>query len=272
MTENSINFDEIIIQHKVKGTYHFSPGNKAGSSIGYDDGFNFLIPIYWTFWGITGNDNDGNMEVIDEAIENDDFSSCARIGSLSGHLIMCEQLIANKYDPLFVCDDYSADLEYVMSALTEDGCPLSEEGGKPRQNVLYIHELEIEENLQNQGLGSRIIQELPYICRDLLHVAPKILAYFPSPTNRDWKKDDKRAFALRSMAVNRINNQAKYPNLVTPNYSFTEDEINIIMGRRNSDSTYPEELKNTRLISFYQRNGFQEVADSRLYYQRTKLK
>lgn len=41
----------------------------------------------------------------------------------------------------------------------------------------------------------------------------------------------------------------------------------MVMGRRNSDSGYPENLKNRDEWDIFERAGFEEAGDSRLLYK-----
>lgn len=50
-------------------------------------------------------------------------------------------------------------------------------------------------------------------------------------------------------------------------YQFTEDELNMVMGRRHSESSYPEKAKDRKEYEFYEANGFEEIGDSRLLYK-----
>lgn len=46
-----------------------------------------------------------------------------------------------------------------------------------------------------------------------------------------------------------------------------EDELKLIMGRRHSGSSYPEEAKDCKEYAFYESNGFEEAGNSRLLYK-----
>jgi hypothetical protein len=135
--------------------------------------------------------------------------------------------------------------------------------------------------LQREGLGSRILQELPCLCRKLLHVMPDILTYYPAPLECDWHQASETEVALRKTASERVaksitpssdvNEDDSNIISIANKYQFSDDEIKMIMGRRYSDSSYPEALKNQGLIDFYRNNGFQELGDTRLLYAYTKI-
>lgn len=269
-------FDDIIVQQDCSNRIHFSPSNEPRDNSNYDYTSTYLIPFYWTFWGVPYDADD----IFCDALDNGNYNDCTKIGTLAGHLILCNQMIRAGYDPLTVCDDESADLEYVMSALTDEGGPLNEWTGEPSLDVLYIDELIIEEPLRQQELGSRILQEVPFLCRELLHVLPDIISYYPAPTQRGWRQESEREVALRSIAMDRVakatlpddvQHEGNISNVFADRYRFSDDEIKMIMGRRHSGSSYPEALKNERLISFYQKNGLQELGDTRLLYAYTEM-
>ncbi|ATW28201.1 helix-turn-helix domain-containing protein [Candidatus Formimonas warabiya] len=277
MTNKTFSYSNIIVQQHSSDTAHFSPDNEPRDSFSFDYTSTYLVPVHWTFWGVPHDADD----IFYDALDNGNYADCTKIGVLSGQLILCKQMIANGYDPLTVCDDESADLEYVMSALVDQGGPLNEWTGEPLLDIFYIHELTIEESLQRQGLGSRILQELPCLCRELLHVVPDILTYYPAPTERNWHTESEREVALRNIAVERVAKAITPDHNVNQNtsntisfadkYRFSDDETKMIMGCRHSGSSYPEVLKNIRLIAFYQKNGFQELGDTRLLYAYTEM-
>jgi excisionase family DNA binding protein len=178
-------FSDIIIFHHCPDAFHFSPDSEPRSSYSFDYTSTYIVPVNWTFWGVPHERDD----ILFSALEEGDYTECVQLGILAGRLILCEQMIADSYDPLIVCDDDSADMGYVMSELIDEGGPLNEITGEPLQNVLYIEELEIEDELQGQGIGSRILQELPSACLELLHVMPDILAYYAVNVEQDQTEE-----------------------------------------------------------------------------------
>jgi GNAT superfamily N-acetyltransferase len=65
-----------------------------------------------------------------------------------------------------------------MATLTGEGGPLNDLDGDSMQDALDIDELIVEEPQRRKGIGTRFIQELPYLCKRLLHLEPDILAYY----------------------------------------------------------------------------------------------
>lgn len=201
------------------------------------------------------------------------MEKATKVASVFGWMILCRDIIYNEYQPLEICDDENGDLEYAISALQDVGGPLTDDSGDSTQNVFYIHEIEME---------ARIINELPYLLRNFLHVEPEIPAYYPSPMESDWEAENaERDFALRAYAMNQVarhldaiglntnvaDNHGKKVVQFTGDYHFSEDEIKMVMGRRNSGSGYPENLKNRDEWDLFERAGFEEADNSRLLYK-----
>lgn len=51
---------------------------------------------------------------------------------------------------------------------------------------------------------------------------------------------------------------------------FSDDELNIIIGRRRAGKSYPESAKDLKEFEFYEANGFIEAGDSRLLYKQVE--
>lgn len=170
-----------------------------------------------------------------------------------------------------------------MSALSDIEGPLNSDNGEPYQDVYYIHELNMLPSYDDKLLKNKIIDELPKIIISLLHVSPEIIAYYPSPLEYERDPDElARKKALNLFAAQKIEAATKRMNLNNDDisednkiinfgdrYPFSDDEINIIMGRRHSGSSYPEEVKDKSKFAFYEANGFIEAGDSRLLYRYT---
>ena len=210
------------------------------------------------------------------------YNKVIKIGELFGCLILCKQMIKDGYDPLDECDGESADLEYTVSALQDEKGPLNYENGDPEQDVYYIRELKMEKGYDDILLKNSIIEKLPYLIFYFLHVAPDILAFYPEPLQYEFNKEtEEKHNMLRNIAAAKINlstghydnDEQKDKNVIdiSSNYHLTEDEINIIMNKRNSDSSYPEEAKNKKEFTFYKANGFKEMGKSRLLYKKLNV-
>ena len=172
--EVQLPFSDIIIGPHRNDYARFSTSAAIGAF--HDDLYPapYLIPLSYNLWGVLPEREDTVYDVID----TEDFSSCVHLGVVAGHLILCTQMIADGYDPWQVCDDESADLAHVMFYLRGDGGPLNDLTGEPLQNVFYVDELAITEEWRGKGVGTRVLQELPYLVRKLNHIGPDILTYY----------------------------------------------------------------------------------------------
>ena len=230
MAKKTFAYNSIIVQKHNTEVCHFAPNLKPRDSWNANYPMTYLIPIDWTFWGIPEVCPDKDWGgIFTSALDMGDYSGCIKLGTLSGHLLLCKQMIVDGHRPMIVCDDESADLGCVMTILADQEGPLNEWTGEPLLDVLYIDELTIEESLQRQGLGSRLLQELPSICRDLLHVFPSILVYYPEYADDDQEDDP----------------------------DGQDDKDN------NSHHSHKE---NEGLIEFYQKNGFKKLLQGELLY------
>lgn len=155
------------------------------------------------------------------------------------------------------------------------------ESKEPRR---YWSDLKIK--LKNEGNESydKIVQ-LKMIAavrkKSILHVRPELLAYYPAPLEHSPDMNiEERYETLQHIAVQKLDtafsivdednfNKKSSSNVVKfgDAYQFTEDELNLVMRRRHSGSSYPEEAKDRNEYVFYEENGFKEVGDSRLLYK-----
>lgn len=204
-----------------------------------------------------------------------------KIGSVFGCLVLCREILDQGEDPYRICDDVDADLEYMMSALVEDAGPMNPFKGDPYQDVFYIHTIEFETGYQNLRLKKRIVKEIPDILLSLENVRPTVLAYYPSPLE-DQEEDEayqEKSRILSALACDKVeariphglNDASEEPDSKRVKrfgqyYRFTDDEVNIVLGRRNSYSYYEETRKNLPEFHFFESCGFQEIGDSRLLF------
>ena len=267
-----VEFELIIASSTQKKDYIFEASEFSGD--GFDCHTSYIIPISITYKGVPANLTD---EELDEMFSGN-VKKYPIIATMDAWLILCKQIIDEGENPYVICDDTSGDLEYVMSALSEGKGPLNKENGNPYQNLLYIHELFVEKEYRRQGLGSRILSELPYTIANNFYNKPEIIAYFVAPTSYDWKDENQlvRENAVRYIANDRVSHyfdnildkKSDDDNIInfSSYYPLTDDDINMYIGRRHSGSSYPEELKNPVFLTFYEANGFIEAGNSRVYY------
>ena len=274
--DKKIEFESISASCSFDNNYLFNLSNEHSY---YDCTDSCVIWNNITFYGIPFNLTDEQMDNIYDG----DYHDAIKIGELFGCMILCKHILNEGYDPVEICDNVAGDLEYAMSALSDIEGPLNSDNGEPYQDVYYIHELNMLPSYDDKLLKNKIIDELPKIIISLLHVSPEIIAYYPSPLEYERDPDElARKKALNLFAAQKIEAATKRMNLNNDDisednkiinfgdrYPFSDDEINIIMGRRHSGSSYPEEVKDKSKFAFYEANGFIEAGDSRLLYRYT---
>lgn len=270
MSEN-IKFKSICADYSVKNSIIFDIDDDYNYN--YDCVDTCLIWNCINFYGIPFGLSDNQIE----GIYDGDYQEVVKIGKMRGCLILCKQMIEEGWDPLEVCDESSGDLEYTISALSDEDGPLNMETGDPEQNVFYIHELQIEAEYDDELLKGRIIDELPGLIFSFLHVAPDILAFYPAPL--EYTPDpvvEERYQILQDIAAQKIDSvidsisKKQHGSNVfqfADAYRFSEDELKFVTRRRYSGSSYPDEAKDLKEYSFYQANGFEEAGNSRLLYK-----
>ena len=235
-------FTDIYVKQYSQEITGFSPFDAPRTPPYCEFSAAYLVPVQWVFWGVPADDT---AAFVESAILGD-FSSCARIGTLHGNLLLCKQMIADGYSPLTICETESDDLVDALDTLFAEEGPLNEATGDPYQNVFYIGELNINESLRDIGLGSRILQELPRLCANLLHVIPDILVYYPDA------KDDFRAEvefdAFSDLDITddhqpkweyRIDGRTEYSG------SVKDTAINVTSADNDSNAKYPADGTST---------------------------
>lgn len=183
-SEKECEKDELIFA-ECEGTWalDFSTISEPGDSH-WDDPESYILPVRWIFYN-AGTEQD----TVDEAFEGD-YTNCKKVGTLYGRLILCRELIQDGWDPEVFCDDENADLGYLMHGLKGKHGPLNVCNGGFDESVLYIYELDFAEELKWNALASRILQELPWLCKRHLHVFPEIVSYI---RNKNISREQEKA-------------------------------------------------------------------------------
>lgn len=116
------------------------------------------------------------------------------VGSVSGMLVLGreiellipDQMAEQAHDNYLnlICDDMSADLGYVVSALLEDDGPLCLINTIFGIDHFYIDEISVSD----PDLLSVILAELPKMIFTHMHSFPDILSYYPMPLPHEQQK------------------------------------------------------------------------------------
>jgi len=229
--------------------------------------------IVWCTVDLYGVPSDLSEEQEND-IYNGNYENADNIGTLRGCLILCKQILDDDEDVYIVCDDTSGDLEFVMSALQEDSGPLSKKTDDEYRDVFYIEELILKKKYNTKKLNVSILNSISDIMFSLYHVYPNILCYYPRPLpfEEDMTKKIKKDMAViaaheimeRELGDTQLNN-SEYQ------LALDEEQINYILGRRNSNDAYPETAKDKDIWGLYEKAGFIEVGNSRLLYKSVSL-
>ncbi|MCR4443252.1 MAG: hypothetical protein NUV48_14050 [Peptococcaceae bacterium] len=233
------------------------------------DGINDLVDdcLVWTditFYGIFSD------EQYDKALEMD-YRELAKLGRLTGRLILCKYILLEDSDPFEVCDAESAELGYAISVLTDRGGPLNRKTGDPFQDVFYIHELKMEKEYEKKSLKRRILIALPNLIFSFLHVLPEILACCPAPLICPLSPaESERYETLQKIASQKIESALGLGNKEPGNvvkfadsYQFSHDELNLVLGRGGLVPCL-ESKKTLKEYALYESAGFKKLGDSGL--------
>jgi hypothetical protein len=277
---DSLGFESLFVRYEssTKDQLIF-PGHEPGD---YDSEDIYVEYVAFEIYGVPEDMDDADFE---EAAAGS-MQGLPHLAKISGAFIPCCQMLNDGEDPYTVCDDISGELEFIMSILTKEGGPLNDEEGDPFRDVFYIDEIEVEKAFGKYDLTlmDRVLKELPYLIRRFLHQDPQIIAYYPAPTKKDWYEEPQNRLAVSGLLMEKVAKKlggilgdetenedtsetvssdgkiTRFPG----EYNFNEDDINYVLGRRRTDSAYPEELKDMRLYNLYEQNGFREIDGTRL--------
>lgn len=223
---------------------------------------------------------------------DDDATDRSAIGAavctLEGWLILSPLMQHYGFDPHYLCDAHSSDLEYCWSALSDpsiSALTIFDNQG----NVFYVDTIEIEQAYQPECDETGIITGL---LANIIHLVNEgiggdnndgisyhidTIAYYPAPLPYD-DSVKQRQIDLACGIVSEIWNE-RVKRFLDPNSAADEPETEIKVapelycraaGMRVSGDTYPEDAKNREEWDLLESAGWYECGDSRLLY-RTSL-
>lgn len=236
----------------------------------------------------------------DMAMMSDEPEEKAELGrevcTLSGWLIMSKLIEQYGYDPHMICDDFSRDLEYCWSALSDPSisavCDTVE-----NLNIFYVDAIGIAPEYDNaeerNGIIPTLLRGIIQIVNDALDDAADenvvnkrysyepdkdyyidLIAFYPSPLPYDNSMQQKQTdIACGIVSQLRVNMAEKLRN---PDAG-AQDEPEITVkvapelylraaGMRVSGDTYPAEAKNRVEWDLLEAAGWYECGNSRLLY------
>ena len=207
-----------------------------------------------------------------------DPEKAVRIGTIEGYLILGEEIERRGYNLYDMCDEINADLEYVISALCESGGVMQAHNITRPLNIFYIHEVEFENEEFRDMMLTDILIELPDIMFSHTNILPEMMIYYPHPLPYDTRlMDIQKAIASETVSQVLARNakleaiqedptiDSDYDN-EEPHLALSQDQINMVMGKRVEGDSYPESAKDLPLWGYYELAGFSEWKNTRVLY------
>ena len=207
-----------------------------------------------------------------------DPEKAVRIGTIEGYLILSEEIERRGYYLYDMCDEINADLEYVISALCESGGVMQAHNITRPLNIFYIHEVEFENEEFRDMMLTDILIELPDIMFSHTNILPEMMIYYPRPLPYDTRlMDIQKAIASETVSQVLARNakleaiqedptiDSDYDN-EEPHLALSQDQINMVMGKRVEGDSYPESAKDLPLWGYYELAGFSEWKNTRVLY------
>ena len=207
-----------------------------------------------------------------------DPEKAVRIGTIEGYLILGEEIERRGYNLYDMCDEINADLEYVISALCESGGVMQAHNITRPLNIFYIHEVEFENEEFRDMMLTDILIELPDIMFSHTNILPEMMIYYPRPLPYDTRlMDIQKAIASETVSQVLARNakleaiqedptiDSNYDN-EEPHLALSQDQINMVMGKRVEGDSYPESAKDLPLWGYYELAGFSEWKNTRVLY------
>ena len=211
-----------------------------------------------------------------------DPEKAVRIGTIEGYLILGEEIERRGYNLYDMCDEINADLEYVISALCESGGVMQAHNITRPLNIFYIHEVEFENEEFRDMMLTDILIELPDIMFSHTNILPEMMIYYPRPLPYDTRlmdiqMDIQKAIASETVSQVLARNakleaiqedptiDSNYDN-EEPHLALSQDQINMVMGKRVEGDSYPEAAKDLPLWGDYEFAGFSEWKNTRVLY------
>ena len=193
-----------------------------------------------------------------------DPEKAVRIGTIEGYLILGEEIERRGYNLYDMCDEINAG---VMQAhnITR---PL---------NIFYIHEVEFENEEFRDMLLTDILINLTDIMFSHTNILPEMMIYYPRPMPYDTRmKELQNAIAVETSTqlrarMEKLKAMEEDPTIDSdyddePQLALSEDQINMVMGKRVEGDSYPEAAKDLPLWGDYEFAGFSEWKNTRVLY------
>jgi hypothetical protein len=246
----------------IEETMHIIPEKKTPV---YPDCETMLQPCRFSIYEKCGALPEDTSETIGEYI-----------GCMDGVLVMGGEIVLRqpfqnyKSDLLMnlICDDYSADLGFVVSALLKDKGPLSMDQTEFGCDHFYIDEIE----LKRPELLPRILRDLPDIVFRHMHVYPELISYYPRPLPHEPEELTSHEEMLLDLAERtksavmilliRDENIMRHPQI-----ALTPEMLTLLRSIQESSTSYDKQYIDKNLWQPFLDNGFMEWQNTRVLYR-----
>ena len=179
----------IIVRQDTLDEVWFAAKEVPGNSYYDGEPENYIMPIEWVFYS---NNPEEAMSSYDDDLKD------REIARFSGSFIFINDIQKDGWNPIVLCDDLDGDLGYLMDALYSMEGPLYFANGGSHENVLYIHELNFSGEELTLQMCDRLLRELPWICKRLMHVFPEIISYCVAVNESVEKTNILRNFYMKN--------------------------------------------------------------------------
>ena len=251
-------FDTIYAVYKGDEKYIFDINDM-------DDYFHFgSISIY----GIP----EGTSEELTNHILIGNNDEAELIATFTGGLVLGKQMYDDDYDIYLACDDTDDELEFMMSALLDEG--IVKQGKGKRVDIYYIFNYKIKpEYEQDEEVLDEIFENFKDMIFSILNVKPDIIVACPEPLEYEIDpffavKHDMAQIAYADIMNRHFAKKDPFEEDEGMHLTLDEDQMNYILGRRIAAETYPETAKDRKQWDFYEKVGFAEAGDTRVLYRR----
>ena len=207
------------------------------------------------------------FEIFEKASE----SGFNRIGCVQGMLILGQEIERRKaYESVdserllnLICDDMSADLGFIVSALIKDSGPLSAENSPFGCDHFYIDEIEAA----RPELLPQILKELPEMVFTHLHVHPDMLSYYPMPLPHESRQPEGEEIPLAELLNSTTVLLAVYDEDEEQSYLLTGEQLEKLREMHENATSYPAQFIDTALWKPYLDAQFTEYLNTRVLYK-----
>ena len=175
------------------------------------------------------------------------------MGTISGWLTLGKAIYDDCELLSYIADAVDAELEFAVSALLESNGPLN-------SKLNHFHILNFD--ISNKDVIPEILNNLPEMIFTHSHIYPDIISIYPEPLEHEEILYNKINRDMAQIALADILNSKEEGTRL----ALSGEQINILLGKRNSGDIYPEQYKNHETWDVLQSAGFQEWKNTRVLF------